>query len=543
MKNIASLLKYLTNINRAYEIVKRSTNEDFNIFSILRMETDEVNTHSRFIAELLNPKGSHSQGEKFLVLFVKYFNKLKKVEDNSNFLGAPITLNPKKAVVEVEKYIAPKTEIEGGRLDIAVSEGRENFICIENKIYAGEQENQMERYYNYVKKSAKQYHIFFLTLFGDKPTSICSEDCIIYSISYKKHIVEWLELCKKEVTDNAIIRETINQYINLIKKLTYQNINKEMEKDIQELILKNYKESAVIFNNFEKTIYTPINVIIENLSNKISNYLQSKKTKWHIFHKGLINNRGDRGRIFIKPKLFNDNGSIAIEEFNPLTNNHHFGHKMFYGIFNKNANIQLPFSFSYPENKKEGWLNYEFCPIFQGIELKTDDNNFIELLTNETKMQELTEHIYESFIQYFEKYAEDYLNFLNDEQLDLDNFLNNSIKKLKNINLREIYCIFEDTFNISKYKNVTKKWIYNNLCFVVDFNNDLACDLYIEGEEMYLDCFHRKDKEIKHLIPTDYELRPDTRYRFFLTGETLAQKFKDFEDNYINFIDNKITCY
>ena len=540
MKNIISLFKHLSNINRAYEIVKKSTNEDFNIFSILRMETDEVNTHSRFIAELLNPKGSHFQEEKFLELFIKYFNYLKKTEDNSNFLGAPIELNPRKSIIEVEKYIAPKTEKEGGRLDIAISEGRENFICIENKIYAGEQENQMERYYNYAKKAAKQHHIFFLTLFGDKPSSVYSEDCIIYNISYKKHIVEWLELCKKEVADNAIIRETINQYINLIKKLTYQTINKEMEKDIQDLILKNYSESSLIYKSFEKAIYSPINTIIENLSHKISSYLQNQNSKWHVFHTGTLNSLSDRGRIFIKPKFFNDNGSIAIEEFNPLTTAQHFGHRVFYGLFNKNPNLQIPFPMSYPENKKDGWLNYEFCPIFEGIELKTDEDNFIDLLTNETKMQELTEHLYESFIQYFEKYAEDYLNFLNGEQLDLDNFLNNSIKKLNNINLHEIYCIFENRFNISNYKNVTEKWIYNNRCFVVDFNNRLACDLYIENEEMFLDCLHRDNEDIKYLIPTNYEIRSDTRYRFFLKGETLAQKFKDFEDNYINFIDNKI---
>lgn len=78
MRNITSLFKHLSNINRAYEIVKKSSNEDFNIFSILRMETDEVNTHSRFIAELLNPKGIHFQGEVFLELFIKYFNYLKK---------------------------------------------------------------------------------------------------------------------------------------------------------------------------------------------------------------------------------------------------------------------------------------------------------------------------------------------------------------------------------------------------------------------------------------------------------------------------------
>ena len=31
MKNIISLFKHLSNINRAYEIVKKSTNEDFRL--------------------------------------------------------------------------------------------------------------------------------------------------------------------------------------------------------------------------------------------------------------------------------------------------------------------------------------------------------------------------------------------------------------------------------------------------------------------------------------------------------------------------------
>ena len=74
-------------------------------------------------------------------------------------------------------------------------------------------------------------------------------------------------------------------------------------------------------------------------SRKISSYLQNQNSKWHIFHTGTLNNLSDRGKIFIKPKFFNDNGSIAIEEFNPLTTAQHFGHRVFYGLFNKNANI------------------------------------------------------------------------------------------------------------------------------------------------------------------------------------------------------------
>ena len=45
--------------------------DKFNIFSILRKSSDEVNLHSKFIYELLNPNGSHQQGDIFLNLFIE----------------------------------------------------------------------------------------------------------------------------------------------------------------------------------------------------------------------------------------------------------------------------------------------------------------------------------------------------------------------------------------------------------------------------------------------------------------------------------------
>jgi hypothetical protein len=42
----------------------------FNIFQVLRIERKEEKLPSRFIAALLNPNGSHSQGQLFLNLFL-----------------------------------------------------------------------------------------------------------------------------------------------------------------------------------------------------------------------------------------------------------------------------------------------------------------------------------------------------------------------------------------------------------------------------------------------------------------------------------------
>ncbi len=58
-------------------------------------------------------------------------------------------------------------------------------------------------------------------------------------ISYKHHILNWLYACLKEVSTLPIIRETILQYIVLIKKLTNQLTSTGMENEIKEMILKN----------------------------------------------------------------------------------------------------------------------------------------------------------------------------------------------------------------------------------------------------------------------------------------------------------------
>ena len=41
----------------------------FNVFSVLNMETDEVNSHCRLLFELLSPFGSHGLGDCFLKEF------------------------------------------------------------------------------------------------------------------------------------------------------------------------------------------------------------------------------------------------------------------------------------------------------------------------------------------------------------------------------------------------------------------------------------------------------------------------------------------
>lgn len=84
-------LKQIRQIKKYVERISRITGERFNIFNILDVESYEVRLHSRLLAEILNPQGTHGQKDIFLKLFVELL-------DIKNF-------KTKDANVIVEKYI------------------------------------------------------------------------------------------------------------------------------------------------------------------------------------------------------------------------------------------------------------------------------------------------------------------------------------------------------------------------------------------------------------------------------------------------------
>ena len=104
----------------------------FNIFKILGIGRREVSTHSPMLGNLLNPKGSHGQGDAFLRLFV-------------SMLGIA-DFDTASARLELEYYIGRVTEKSGGRIDIVILDKDGNAIFIENKIGAGDQKKQLQRY-------------------------------------------------------------------------------------------------------------------------------------------------------------------------------------------------------------------------------------------------------------------------------------------------------------------------------------------------------------------------------------------------------------
>ena len=241
--------------------------ENYNIFNDLGFMSDEVHLHSMFLANLLNPKGSHGQRGKFLEAFLKMLQKSFPAISADR-----LVLDTANASVEVEKYIGRQTDSEGGRIDIYLTDGKHSII-IENKIYAGDQHHQMLRYWNYGMSqkgddTEKSFVLIYLTLDGCSPSKdSLGEDLKendIVCLSYKSDIRGWLDRCVELSSRTPLVRETINQYISTIDILT--NNVMEDNKELLDILSKEENLDAIydiannkniVVNRFINEVFIP----------------------------------------------------------------------------------------------------------------------------------------------------------------------------------------------------------------------------------------------------------------------------------------------
>ncbi|HPH03361.1 MAG TPA: PD-(D/E)XK nuclease family protein [Spirochaetota bacterium] len=249
-----ALFSKVQTISNLYAKLAERHDDGFNIFEIMRMQSDEVHLHSRFIAELLNPKGTHGLGKTYLQLFLDKLplrDSAHQDEEQRILVADGSTVN-----ISVEKDIGPIDPVlkKGGKIDILVHSS-EMLVAIENKIYAREQDDQIARYQNYLKeqqRDTRESFVLFLTLYGNKPDSTLQDSGIsVICISYKHHIREWLDACIEKSATRPLVRETLRQYAEAINHLTGGRTMAE-DKEIIEAMKGNIAESFNIARNFKE---------------------------------------------------------------------------------------------------------------------------------------------------------------------------------------------------------------------------------------------------------------------------------------------------
>lgn len=341
------LLEHLQGVIKFESERKKITAEDFNIFNILGISHMEVSTHSRFISNLLDPCGSHYQGNIFLELFMRKIG----IED----------FNYASASIEVEKYVQGY-----GRFDIFITDGKDWTILIENKIYAGLQEEQLGRYIKYLKETSKTKNkkLLYLTLANEFDNdSHCNEDYslgigisqreieflksqgvktvedikLYKHITYSNDILDWLANAQKEAVSLPRIREVIEQYIQIIRELTNKQEGVIMNEEINNYIKENkehYKaltECYEAYNNVRadliKKVFEDIKVIIKNKypMAKIENSIEGNESEEGLIFQSKYENVSLRC-VFegnLKGKLFigiRNEGKIQLPQLPPLPN-------------------------------------------------------------------------------------------------------------------------------------------------------------------------------------------------------------------------------
>lgn len=289
MEKLQRLLDEVRLILKKAEVKKKEADrrgESFNIFNVLGLTSDETRTHSAFIAELLDPNGSHGLGNQFLQSFVDTIDCLK----SWNF-------DTKSAKVHKELSIGGKNEdcSEGGRIDIAV-ESNGKAIIIENKIYAGDQEKQLVRYYNYgTKNYSNGIRLLYLTLNGDDASEYSHEKLVVnedyYAIAYNHEISDWLQRCIEFSARHPLVRETLIQYQNLINQLTMNNMDKNSQEELLKLMSdpKNIDSICSILNLeakwreqiFNSYVLTPLKEKFKELDIELKNRgVNIKRSDW-----------------------------------------------------------------------------------------------------------------------------------------------------------------------------------------------------------------------------------------------------------------------
>ncbi len=185
---------------------------DFNIFSILPIARLEVLTHSPFLAELLNPKGVHGQGNLFLSCFLSLLLGFPEDEcQDSNW----------------------RVFTEVNHIDIKLWNGvLKKAVYIENKVDTDAHSGQLTRYYkDWVDGQAKGKGAFVFLTASEFPPSDFGFDHNaspryaktqilkdLTLLSYQSDIAGWLEACLPQVQAPRV-QYTVEQYLDLIKSL------------------------------------------------------------------------------------------------------------------------------------------------------------------------------------------------------------------------------------------------------------------------------------------------------------------------------------
>lgn len=256
LDKIISFFRKIDEINEDRKKQIENGLNDHNVMTSLLRQSDEVRLHSRFIYSLINPNGKHYKGtlflEKFLdVVGIKDFNL---------------------------KYTEVKKEFEN--IDLYITDGCKHII-IENKIWANDQVQQLEKYIKFViseciadsltaEELYQRIYVVYLTPTNRTPSKeslgiwslnsskelTCTntdndkKNCYhgvtlpYTNITYVEHIYTWLSNLMDLKNIGTNLEHSISSYHDVVARLTKQKGSNVM--GIEEYLLDDKNVSDLV---------------------------------------------------------------------------------------------------------------------------------------------------------------------------------------------------------------------------------------------------------------------------------------------------------
>jgi hypothetical protein len=329
----------------------------FNPFLDTNLIRHEVK-HVSFIANLLNPHGTHMQGDIFLKAFLKEIDE--KNLDNFNTYSAQVYTE-----VSIGSNGANK-----GRIDLWI-ENNERVVAIEAKVETKDHDEQLIKYdkflKTYSKENHKDYHLYYLTKTGEKPIGTIPEG--LNCIGYNNEILSWME----KITVSEMpkrLQDILIDYKNSLECYLYEvspiwkyelSVLKEMAQSKEA-----YQKYEQIKNNYyydpQEYKYKEVEDIA-SFFKKINAYIEAEF--FILLHKALKNdsissNIIDIGENFSNPiiqmKLIDTIHSIRINRFS-YTVNENYHTESFYGFEKGDKGVYIVWNID--EILLEVWKNDE----------------------------------------------------------------------------------------------------------------------------------------------------------------------------------------
>ena len=202
--------------------------DEVDVFDALRLHGDEQ-FHSNLLAWLLDPRGSHGLGDRFLQRFLAA----------SAAPRAILAADRPSTTVRREKSL----ELDGeyGRLDIWMLNVDANFVCaVENKVWASEGEGQLAWYRRVLAHDHpdQRVHRVFLTPRGVPPDDPREREHWV-PMSYTD-ILRLVEETMAAAGDNA--NEDVLAFLGQYAITLRRNIVPEVSNDVHELARRIYRK-------------------------------------------------------------------------------------------------------------------------------------------------------------------------------------------------------------------------------------------------------------------------------------------------------------